>query len=108
MKKRIIDEQAVRILREAESRQEPIREVCWRHSITEQPLFRWREAFGGMGMSEAKLLKALDRIYLNAATACTSCRAWASRLTAAAAPSSTSAAFCCVAWSICPIAARIC
>jgi L-ribulose-5-phosphate 4-epimerase len=37
----------------------------------------------------------------NTATACTSCCACCCRLSAAAALSSTSAAFCCVAWSIC-------
>jgi putative transposase len=60
MKKRFTDEQVVRILREAESKQESIREVCKRLSITEQTFFRWRNKFGGMDVAEAKRLKELE------------------------------------------------
>lgn len=60
MKKRFTDEQVVRILREAESKQESIREVCKRHNITEQTFFRWRNKFGGMDVAEAKRLKELE------------------------------------------------
>lgn len=48
MKKRFTDEQVVRILREAQSKQESIREVCKRLNITEQTFFRWCNKFGGM------------------------------------------------------------
>lgn len=60
MKKRFTDEQVVRILREAESKQESIREVRKRHNITEQTFFRWRNKFGGMDVAEAKRLKELE------------------------------------------------
>ncbi|WP_175190426.1 transposase, partial [Burkholderia paludis] len=36
MKKRHTDEQIIRILREAESREEPVKDLCRRHDITEQ------------------------------------------------------------------------
>ena len=49
MKKRFTDEQIVRILREAETRDQPIRDLCKRHNITEQTFFRWRNRLGGMG-----------------------------------------------------------
>ena len=60
MKKRFTDEQVVRILREAENKQESIREVCKRHNITEQTIFRWPNKFGGMDVAEAKRLKELE------------------------------------------------
>jgi len=60
MKKRYSDEQVVRILREAEAKQESIRELCKRHNITEQTFFRWRNKFGGMDVAEAKRLKELE------------------------------------------------
>jgi len=56
MKKRFTDEQVVRILREAESKQESIRDVCKRHNISEQTFFRWRNKFGGMDVAEARRL----------------------------------------------------
>ena len=57
MKKRFTDKQIVRILREAETKDQPIREVCKRHNITEQTFFRWRNRLGGMDVSHARRLK---------------------------------------------------
>jgi putative transposase len=59
MKKRFSDEQIIRILREAESRDEPIKDLCKRHNITEQTFYRWRNTFGGMDVAEARRLKDL-------------------------------------------------
>ncbi|ASR89715.1 hypothetical protein AFA_09805 [Alcaligenes faecalis] len=42
MKKRYADEQIIRILQEAESRELPIKDLCKRHNITEQKFHRWR------------------------------------------------------------------
>lgn len=60
MKKRYTDEQVIRILREAESREMPIKDLCKRHNITEQTFYRWRNKFGGMDVSEARRLKELE------------------------------------------------
>lgn len=60
MKKRFTDEQIVRILREAETRDQPIRDLCKRHNITEQTFFRWRNRLGGMGVPDARRLKDLE------------------------------------------------
>lgn len=59
MKKRHTDEQIIRILREAESHQEPVKDLCKRHNITEQTFYR-RNKFGGMDVPEARRLKELE------------------------------------------------
>jgi putative transposase len=60
MKKRHTDEQIIRIAREAESREEPVKDLCKRHNITEQTFYRWRNKFGGMDVAEARRLKELE------------------------------------------------
>ena len=60
MKKRFAEEQIIRVLREAEAKDIPIRDLCKRHNITEQTFFRWRNRFGGMDVPDAKRLKELE------------------------------------------------
>lgn len=60
MRKRFSEEAIVRILKEAEGGGE-VREVCRRHNITEQTFYRWRNKYGGLTVSEAQRLKALER-----------------------------------------------
>ena len=60
MKKRHSEEQIIRILREAEKNQIPIREVCKQHNITEQTLYRRRNKNGGMDVADAHQLKDLE------------------------------------------------
>jgi putative transposase len=60
MKKRFSEEQIIRILKEAEAIGN-VREVCRQHNIAEQTLFRWRRKLGGMELSEAKRLRAVER-----------------------------------------------
>jgi len=52
------------MLREADvelSRGQRVGKVCRGLGITEQTYYRWRREFGGMKVSQAKRLKALER-----------------------------------------------
>ena len=60
MKRRFTEEQIIRILQEAEIVGH-VREVCRQHHITEQTFYRWRSQLGGMDVSDAKRLRALER-----------------------------------------------
>lgn len=59
-RKRFTEEQIIRILKEAEALGNA-REVCRQYNITEQTFYRWRNKFGGLEVSEAKRLRALER-----------------------------------------------
>jgi putative transposase len=58
-KSRFTTEQIVGILREVEAGAK-ISDVCRRHSLTETTFHRWRRKYGGLQISEAKRLKALE------------------------------------------------
>jgi len=60
MKKRHSEEQIIRILREAEAGNVPIRDICKQHNISEQTFYRWRDKFGGMDVPDARRLKELE------------------------------------------------
>ncbi len=60
MKKSHREDQIIRILREAEAREVPIRDVCKQHNISEQTFFRWRNTYGGMDVAEARRPKELE------------------------------------------------
>jgi putative transposase len=59
MKKRFSEEQIIGFLREAETGI-PIKELCRRHGFSEASYYLWRSKFGGMDVSDAKRLKALE------------------------------------------------
>lgn len=59
MKKRFTDEQIIGFLHEAEGGI-PIKELCRRHGFSEASFYLWRNKFGGMSVSDAKRLKALE------------------------------------------------
>jgi putative transposase len=59
--KRFREEQIVRILREAETGQMPIVEVCRKHAISEFTFYRWRWKYQGLSISEARRLKELEK-----------------------------------------------
>ena len=57
--KRYSEEQIIKILREAEAGMSAV-EVCRKHGVSEWSFYRWRRKYGGMEISEAKRLKALE------------------------------------------------
>lgn len=53
------EEQIIRILKEVESGRK-IKDVCRAESITEQTYYRWKSKYGGMDVSDARKLKAME------------------------------------------------
>lgn len=58
-KSKFTDEQIIRALREIEAGAKQS-DVARRLGVTEQSIYRWKERFGGMNVSEAKRLRALE------------------------------------------------
>ena len=58
-KSRFKEEQIIAILKESEAGVEP-GELCRRHGITRGSLYRWKAKYGGMEVSEARRLRALE------------------------------------------------
>ena len=56
---RFSEEQIIGILREAEAGS-PIKAVCAAHNISTATYHAWKRKFGGMEVSEAKRLRALE------------------------------------------------
>lgn len=59
MKKRYSEEQIIGFLKEAEAGV-ATKELCRRHGFSEASFYAWRSKFGGMDVSDAKRLKALE------------------------------------------------
>ena len=58
-KSRFSEEQIIAVLKESEAGVEP-GELCRRHGITRGSLYRWKAKYGGMEVSEARRLRALE------------------------------------------------
>ena len=58
-KSRFTDEQIIAILKEQEAGR-PTAEVCRRHGISHPTFYSWKSKFGGLEVSDAKRLKALE------------------------------------------------
>ena len=59
MKKRYSEEQIIGFLKEAEAGVSA-KELCRRDGFSEASFYSWRSKFGGMDVSDAKRLKALE------------------------------------------------
>lgn len=58
-KSRFSEEQIIGILKEQEAGQQTA-EVCRRHGVSPATFYKWKGKYGGMEVSEAKRLKALE------------------------------------------------
>jgi len=59
MKKRFSEEQIIGFLREGD-KGVAVKELCRKHGFSEASYYLWRSKFGGMEVSDAKRLKALE------------------------------------------------
>ena len=59
MKKQFSEEQIIGFLREADAGM-PVKELCRKHGFSEASYYLWKAKFGGMEVSDAKRLKALE------------------------------------------------
>ena len=57
---RFSEEQIIGILAEQESGMK-ISDVCRKHGMSEATFYKWKSKFGGMDVSEAKRLRALEQ-----------------------------------------------
>ncbi len=58
-KSRFSEEQIISILREQEAGRATA-DVCRKHGISSATFYKWKSKFGGMDVSDAKRLKALE------------------------------------------------
>jgi putative transposase len=59
VKKRFSEEQIIGFLREGDQGV-AVKELCRKHGFSEASYYLWRGKYGGMGVSDAKRLKALE------------------------------------------------
>jgi putative transposase len=59
VKKRFTEEQIIGFLREADKGM-AVKELCRKHGFSEASYYLWRGKFGGMDVSDARRLKALE------------------------------------------------
>ena len=57
--KRFPEEKIIAVLKESEAGAET-KELCRRHGITVTTFYRWKAKFGGMEVSDARKLRALE------------------------------------------------
>lgn len=59
MKKRFSEDQIIGILKEHQAGV-PVRELCRKHGISNVTIYKWRQKFGGLEVSEARRLRSLE------------------------------------------------
>jgi putative transposase len=59
MKKRFSEEQIIGFLKEADAGMSVV-ELCRKHGFSDASYYKWKAKFGGMEVSDAKRLKALE------------------------------------------------
>jgi putative transposase len=58
-KSKFSEEAIIGILREAEG-ETPVKAVCAKHNLSEATFYKWRSKYGGMDVSEARRLRAME------------------------------------------------
>lgn len=58
-KQRFTEEQVIAVLKEQEAGAK-VTDLCRKHGISEATFYNWKAKYGGMEVSEAKRLKALE------------------------------------------------
>jgi putative transposase len=56
---RFTEEEIIGILKEHESGI-PVLNLCYKHGVSDASIYKWKAKYGGMEVSEAKRLKALE------------------------------------------------
>jgi|UniRef100_E6VFF8 putative transposase len=56
---RFTEEQIIGILKEQEAGV-PVADLCRKHGVSNASIYKWKAKYGGMDISEAKRLKALE------------------------------------------------
>jgi putative transposase len=59
MKKKFTEEQIIKILQEAEAGMK-VMDLCRKHGISDATYYNWKAKYGGMTVSDAKKLRALE------------------------------------------------
>lgn len=61
MKKRFSEEQIVAILRDGESGQKTVEQLCREHGVSQPTYYAWKRKYGSMAEPDVKRLKELEK-----------------------------------------------